>query len=99
MAACGRREAYLDYDKLLAPRDSVMDSVLGGSFAGRPAAHHSTRLDPFAGVHVARESPVIHNSGGQHAVSHTQVTDIDSSAARPRPPRKVAHCDLRVCQT
>ena len=94
MAACGRREAYLDYDKLLAPRDCPSSAFICDD--STPAAHHSTRLDPFAGVHVARESPVIHNSGGQHAVSHTQVTDIDSSAARPRPPRKVAHCDLRV---
>ena len=76
-----------------------MDSASSAFICDSSRAPLALRLDPFAGVHVARESPVIHNSGGQHAVSHTQVTDIDSSAARPRPPRKVAHSDLRVCQT
>lgn len=42
MAACGRREAYLDYDKLLAPRDSVMDSVLGVHLRFQP---RTTPLD------------------------------------------------------
>lgn len=45
MAACGRREAYLDYDKLLAPRDSVMDSVLGVHLPDSGFQPRTTPLD------------------------------------------------------